>query len=68
MTKANKFSAEVRARAVRMVRSTEGAPIAVGRHGIHRTQDRLRAQTLNEWVKRHQIDTGEREGITKTEL
>jgi transposase-like protein len=68
MTKANKFSAEVRERAVRMVRSTEGSTHRCGRHGIHRTQDRLRAQTLNEWVKRHQIDTGEREGITTTEL
>ncbi len=25
-------------------------------------------QTLNEWVKRHQIDTGSREGITTSEL
>jgi len=25
-------------------------------------------QTLNEWVKRHQIDTGAREGITTSEL
>ena len=25
-------------------------------------------QTLHEWVKRHQIDTGAREGISTTEL
>ena len=25
-------------------------------------------QTLNEWVKRHQIDTGARDGITTSEL
>ena len=26
------------------------------------------SQTLNKWVKRHQIDTGAREGITTSEL
>ena len=25
-------------------------------------------QTLNEWVKRHQVDTGARDGITTSEL
>jgi transposase-like protein len=27
-----------------------------------------RLQTLNEWVKRHQIDTGAKDGITTSDL
>jgi transposase-like protein len=56
-------------RAVRMVQEHRGEyPSLWARHRIHRPQDRLRAQTLNEWVKRDQIDTGVREGITTSEL
>jgi transposase-like protein len=59
MTRANKFSPEVRKRAVRMVQEHRGeypslwAAIApkIG----------CAPQTLNEWVKRHQIDKGAQE-------
>jgi hypothetical protein len=43
-------------------------PVAVGSHRIHRPQDRLRAADLNEWVKRDEIDTAARAGVTTTDL
>jgi len=66
MKQANKFSPEVRERAVRMVQEHRGeypslwAAIAPKIGCV--------PQTLNEWVKRHQINTGAREGITTSEL
>ena len=39
----------------------------MGRHRIHRPKIGCVPQTLNEWVKRDQIDTGERDGITTSE-
>ena len=35
---------------------------------FHCAQDRLRAQTLLEWVKRSQIDAGTRPGVTTAEM
>ena len=60
----NKYSPEVRARAVRMVLSNEG------RHesrwsAILSISSKIGCapQTLNEWVKRAEVDSGRRGGI-----
>ena len=69
MTKANKFSPEVRERAVRMVQEHRGEYPSLWA-AIESIAPKIGCvpQTLNEWVKRHQIDTGAREGITTSEL
>ena len=69
MTKANKFSPEVRERAVRMVQEHRGEYPSLWA-AIESIAPKIGCvpQTLHEWVKRHQIDTGSREGITTTEL
>jgi|MGYP000876428055 transposase len=69
MTKANKFSPEVRERAVRMVQEHRGEYPALWA-AIESIAPKIGCvpQTLNEWAKRHQIDTGAREGITTSEL
>jgi transposase-like protein len=60
----NKFSPEVRARAVRMVLDHEGehasrwAAVSSIAAKIGCT-----AQTLNEWVKRAEVDSGKRSGL-----
>jgi transposase len=69
MTKANKFSPEMRERAVRMVQEHRGEYPSLWA-AIESIAPKIGCvpQTLNEWVKRHQIDTGAREGITTSEL
>mgnify|MGYP000995763524 CR=1 FL=1 len=69
MTKAKKFSAEVRAGAVRMVQEHRGQYPSLWA-AIESIAPKIGcvSQTLNKWVKRHQIDTGAREGITTSEL
>ena len=69
MTKSNKFSPEVRERAVRMVQEHRGEYPSLWA-AIESIAPKIGCvpQTLNEWVKRHQIDTGSREGITTSEL
>ena len=69
MTKANKFSPEVRERAVRMVLEHRGEYPSLWA-AIESIAPKIGCvpQTLNEWVKRHQIDTGARDGITSSEL
>lgn len=65
MTKSNKFSPEVRERAVRMVREHRGEYPSLWA-AIESIAPKIGCvpQTLNEWVKRDQIDSGERDGIT----
>jgi transposase len=69
MTKANKFSPEVRERAVRMVLEHRGQYPSLWA-AIESIAPKIGCvpQTLNEWVKRHQIDTGAKDGITTSEL
>jgi transposase len=68
MEKSNKFSPEVRERAVRMVQEQRGeypslwAPIESIAPKIGCVP-----QTLNEWVKRAEVDAGTREGVTTAE-
>ncbi len=40
----------------------------MGRHRIHRPKIGCVPQTLNEWVKRDEIDTGTSAGVTTTDL
>ena len=61
----NKFSPEVRDRAVRLVLDNEG------QHGSRwqavmsiSAKIGCAPQTLNEWVKRAEVDAGTREGVT----
>jgi transposase len=68
MNKSNKFSPEVRERAVRMVREhrdeypSQWAAIEAIASKIGCT-----SQTLLGWVKREEVDSGEREGVTTSE-
>jgi transposase-like protein len=61
----NKFSSEVRARAVRMVLDHEGdhasrwaAVVSIA------AKIGCTPQTLNEWVKRTEVDSGRKPGLT----
>lgn len=69
MKKSNKFSPEVRERAVRMVREHRGDYPSMWA-AIESLAPKIGCvpQTLNEWVKRDQIDTGMRDGISTSEL
>ena len=64
-----KFSPEVRERAVRMVREHRGEYPSLWA-AIESIAPKIGCvpQTLNEWVKRDQIDTGVRDGISTSEL
>ena len=68
MNKSNKFSPEVRERAVRMVREHRGEYPSLWA-AIESIAPKIGCvpQTLNEWVKRDQIDAGARDGITTAE-
>ncbi len=69
MTKSNKFSPEVRERAVRMVQEHRGEYPSQWA-AIESIAPKIGCvpQTLLEWVKRHEIDSGARDGITTSEL
>ena len=68
MKKSNRFSPEVRERAVRMVREPRGEYPSLWA-AIESIASKIGCvpQTLNEWVKRHEVDTGTRAGITTSE-
>ena len=61
----NKFSPEVRGRAVRIVLDHEGG-YSSRWAAIVSISDKIgcTTQTLSKWVKRHEIDTGQREGVS----
>ena len=60
----NRFSPEVRARAVRLVLDHEGEhPSRWGAVSSIAAKIGCTAQTLNEWVKKAEVDSGVRSGI-----
>ena len=65
MNKSNKFSPEVRERAVRMVQEHRGEYPSLWA-AVESIAPKIGcvAQTLLDWVKREEIDTGAREGVT----
>ena len=68
MKKTNKFSPEVRERAVRMVQEQRGEYPSLWA-AIKSIAPKIGCvpQTLNEWVKRAKVDAGTREGVTTAE-
>mgnify|MGYP000169725567 CR=1 FL=1 len=68
MKKTNKFSSEVRERAVRMVQEQRGEYPSLWA-AIESIAPKIGCvpQTLNEWVKRAEVDAGTREGVTTAE-
>lgn len=68
MKKSNKFSPEVRERAVRMVQEHRGEYPSLWA-AIESIAPKIGCvpQTLNEWVKRAEVDAGVREGVTTSE-
>ena len=68
MRKSNKFSPEVRERAVRMVQEHRGQYPSLWA-AIESISAKIGCvpQTLHEWVRKHEIDSGVREGVTSDE-
>ena len=68
MKKSNKFSPEVRELAVRMVQEHQGEYPSLWA-AIESIAPKIGCvpQTLNEWVKRVEVDTGVRDGVTTAE-
>lgn len=68
MNKSNKFSPEVRERAVRMVQEHRGEYPSLWA-AVESIAPKIGCvpQTLLEWVKRVEVDSGLREGITTSE-
>ena len=68
MNKSNKFSPEVRERAVRLVQEHRGEyPSLWAAVESIATKIGCVPQTLLEWVKRVEVDTGVRDGVTTAE-
>jgi len=65
MNKSNKFSPEVRERAVRLVQEHRGEYPSLWA-AVESIAPKIGCvpQTLLEWVKRQEVDAGEREGVT----
>ena len=68
MKKQNKFSPEVRERAVRMVLGHRGEYPSLWAT-IESIAPKIGCvpQTLNDWVRKHEVDTGTRDGVTSAE-
>ena len=68
MNRTTKFSPEVRERAVRMVQEHRGEYPSLWA-AVESIAPKIGCvpQTLLSWVQRHEIDTGEREGLTTAE-
>ena len=68
MKKSNKFSPEVRERAVRLVQEHRGEYPSLWA-AIESIAPKIGCvpQTLHEWVKRAEVDAGKREGVTTSE-
>jgi len=68
MSKWNKFSPEVRERAVRMAHEHRGEYPSLWA-AIESIAPKIGCvrQTLHEWVKRAEVDSGVREGVTTSE-
>jgi transposase len=68
MNKSNKYSPEVRERAVRMVQEHRGEYSSLWA-AITSIAPKIGCvpQTLNEWVRKHETDTGLRDGVTSEE-
>jgi transposase len=68
MNKSKKFSPEVRERAVRLVQEHRGEYPSLWA-AIESIAPKIGCvpQTLLDWVKRHKIDSGERQGVTTAE-
>ena len=68
MSKSNKFSPEVRERAVRMVQEHRGEyPSQWAAIESIAAKIGCVPQTLSEWVKRAEVDAGQRAGVTTSE-
>jgi len=65
MNKTNKFSPEVRERAVRMVQEHRGEYPSLWA-AVESIAPKIGCvpQTLLDWVKREEVDSGQREGLT----
>jgi transposase len=68
MNKSNKFSPEMRERAVRMVREHRGEYPTLWA-AVESIAPKIGCvpQTLLEWVKREEVDSGQREGLSSSE-
>ena len=68
MNKSNKFSPEIRERAVRMVQEHRGEYPSLWA-AVESIAPKIGCvpQTLLEWVKRVEVDTGVREGVTTSQ-
>ncbi|MBW8462598.1 IS3 family transposase [Acidovorax sp.] len=68
MKKSNKFSPEVRERAVRLVQEHRGEYPSLWA-AIESIAPKIGCvpQTLHEWIKRAEVDAGKREGVTTSE-